>query len=44
MLNWGLGISESGKAEQDKKFPNPQWDKIFLIGDLKYPIGDIIPN
>ena len=24
--------------------PNPQLDKISPMGDLKYPIGDIIPN
>ena len=27
-----------------EQITNPQLDKILPLGDLKYPIGDIIPN
>ena len=39
-----MGTSESGKAESEKKIPNPQLGKIFTIGDIKYQIGDNTQN
>ena len=31
-------------VKSKKKITYPKWDKISPIGDLKYPIGDTIPN
>ena len=40
----GLKIYDSSKAEFENKSPIPVWIKVSQSGDLKYPIGDIIPN